>query len=730
MFQWLRAAAGLTPPPPATAGVFLGPHGVAVPQPTPEGPEGWYVKNVLAHVGVQRVIQAVGAIPWPVQELRGGLWVDAPEHPLARLLQYVNRRDNMYLLKVATAGTLLLRGNAYWQFAGEKPGGPPAALFTLPAHLTKPKPEGGFAYFPKGEGQEPIPYRDDEVLHFRQWNPTDPWFGLGDAAAADTELQQGWNAATLVNAILKAGGLQGIFTADRELDEAQEKRLLGWARKIVARFRGERVTVIGRNLKYEPIGQQVTDTLVKDVPDATRRAILAAFGCPPTMAGIGERASYAQAKVEAKVMYETIVLGLDLLMLATINTGDGLVSRFGDPARLRVWHTLDHITWLQEDLVTRVEAAAKFVSGFLGSVNEARAEFLNLGPRPGGDVILGPISTVVLQDAKGKSNTIEDVKASPPAPSPEGRGGTTSRRLPSPSGEGAGGEASLRRFGPEARLAIHRGYNGRRDREAAGLAKRIGGWYDDLGREVIAKLEAAADLKKDGRSAFGVRRSALTPNPEPRTPNPEPRAPNPSIRLRQPTVEALLFDVETSWAALEDIVAPVLVDLYARTGMAEMETVGAEISFDLNNPRAQALLEARGREMKTVAANAQDRARATLAEGLAEGETVTELTERMEEWMRAGREGYAENVARTETGIVMNEAAREADRQAGATGFEWLAIVDDRTRDSHADMDGVTRGLDESFDLNGTACEGPGDPALGAEDVCNCRCTTAAVFES
>jgi hypothetical protein len=102
----------------------------------------------------------------------------------------------------------------------------------------------------------------------------------------------------------------------------------------------------------------------------------------------------------------------------------------------------------------------------------------------------------------------------------------------------------------------------------------------------------------------------------------------------------------------------------------------------------------------------------------------------MEEWMRAGREGYAENVARTETGIVMNEAAREADRQAGATGLEWLAIDDGRSGDRHHErMDAKTRTWDESFDLNGTACEGPGDPALGAKDVCNCRCTTAAVFD-
>jgi len=44
-------------------------------------------------------------------------------------------------------------------------------------------------------------------------------------------------------------------------------------------------------------------------------------------------------------------------------------------------------------------------------------------------------------------------------------------------------------------------------------------------------------------------------------------------------------------------------------------------------------------------------------------------------------------------------------------------------------MDGVVVGIDASFDLDGVECDGPGDPALGPEDVCNCRCTIAPVIE-
>jgi hypothetical protein len=38
--------------------------------------------------------------------------------------------------------------------------------------------------------------------------------------------------------------------------------------------------------------------------------------------------------------------------------------------------------------------------------------------------------------------------------------------------------------------------------------------------------------------------------------------------------------------------------------------------------------------------------------------------------------------------------------------------------------------MDEPFEVDGHECDGPGDPALPPEEICNCRCTTAAVFGS
>lgn len=50
----------------------------------------------------------------------------------------------------------------------------------------------------------------------------------------------------------------------------------------------------------------------------------------------------------------------------------------------------------------------------------------------------------------------------------------------------------------------------------------------------------------------------------------------------------------------------------------------------------------------------------------------------------------------------------------------WMATLDNRTRDSHAALDGAEIALDEIFD-NG--CARPRDPNGAPAEVCNCRCS-------
>lgn len=87
--------------------------------------------------------------------------------------------------------------------------------------------------------------------------------------------------------------------------------------------------------------------------------------------------------------------------------------------------------------------------------------------------------------------------------------------------------------------------------------------------------------------------------------------------------------------------------------------------------------------------------------------------------------GRALLIARTETTSAAGGATLAGIREGGATKKGWLAVQDDRTRESHAAVDGEVVGVDDPFS-NGLLY--PGDNAAPPEEVCNCRCTLTPEF--
>ena len=83
----------------------------------------------------------------------------------------------------------------------------------------------------------------------------------------------------------------------------------------------------------------------------------------------------------------------------------------------------------------------------------------------------------------------------------------------------------------------------------------------------------------------------------------------------------------------------------------------------------------------------------------------------------------AMRITRTEGNRISNESAYDASMSAKDKGADvvksWDAALDKRTRDSHRQVDGEIRELDEKFS-NGLKY--PGDSAGGAAEVVNCRC--------
>ena len=97
--------------------------------------------------------------------------------------------------------------------------------------------------------------------------------------------------------------------------------------------------------------------------------------------------------------------------------------------------------------------------------------------------------------------------------------------------------------------------------------------------------------------------------------------------------------------------------------------------------------------------------------------------ERVEDYFANG--GTGEDIARiadTETHRIANTAALDTAKQAGATNKTWVTMLDDRVRETHDYLEGMTVGIDEDFyTYDGDHASAPGLFEL-AENNVNCRC--------
>jgi len=110
------------------------------------------------------------------------------------------------------------------------------------------------------------------------------------------------------------------------------------------------------------------------------------------------------------------------------------------------------------------------------------------------------------------------------------------------------------------------------------------------------------------------------------------------------------------------------------------------------------------------------RVKAALKDGIANEESIPDLAKRISELYDGFEGSRSTMIARSETIESFNRGSQAQAKEAGSTlDNMWIATMDDRTREEHAEMDGVTVPHDEEFDCaDGTTWPG---------DAVNCRCT-------
>lgn len=90
-------------------------------------------------------------------------------------------------------------------------------------------------------------------------------------------------------------------------------------------------------------------------------------------------------------------------------------------------------------------------------------------------------------------------------------------------------------------------------------------------------------------------------------------------------------------------------------------------------------------------------------------------------------EDRAKYLAENEANTLFNMQDFSDAKENGKRFKKWLAILDERTRPTHANADGQEQPLELPFDVGGFYMMFPKDDSLGApaSEIINCRCSVA-----
>jgi hypothetical protein len=120
--------------------------------------------------------------------------------------------------------------------------------------------------------------------------------------------------------------------------------------------------------------------------------------------------------------------------------------------------------------------------------------------------------------------------------------------------------------------------------------------------------------------------------------------------------------------------------------------------------------------------------RAELSRGISNGSSWNEIAGHIANGMNSPFNRAYNNairISRTEGHRIQQKSALDAQVAAKDSGAEvvkqWCATLDDATRETHQQLDGQIREVDEDFEVNGMTAPYPGGFGDPSED-CNCRC--------
>lgn len=687
-----------------------------------------YQKNVTVFRCVRMIATAAAGIKWEVyqndREMESG--------PVIDLLNQPNPMKGWASFFESVVAYHMISGNTYIEGAGPTPSAPPRELWSLRPDFMSivPNAMGGVGQYIFKTAQvekrwdvDPITGKS-KIHHIKMFHPTDIWYGMSPIQAVLLNVDQAnsanrWNLSLLQNMAQPSGILKvnstdanpgGMLTSEQRtiLQRSLEEKYSG--PKNVAR-----PMLLEGGMSWEQIGLSPKDMEWLEGKKVTAADICNAFGVPAQLLGFGQN-TYANYKEAKDAFYiDTIMPLMDIYEYELTK----YIRRwFGETYSLK--YDRDDIEALTD------KRQAKYASintlNFI-TQNEKRI-MAGFEEAEGWDVYL--IGNQLLESPDDLSFN----EPTPPDMNSEAEEGDDDGEEESSQENGNEEDSEEEVVGDDGEVKEWKNFNLLNSREKRTAWKRTNALRQRLERPFARSLEQ--DFEDLARA---LEKAAQGKE--------DPKLLEYSL---QKAIDAGMADISKTIArhlkfTVQDFGQRVFNE--AKSIGLVLETKASQKTWEqwadryIKRRTGDAITAIDGTTRKQVREVVKKLTAENIRDESADGsEEPVNFAKELRNTFSELTPARATMIARTETSMASNNATFEAAKALEIPGLkkEWVSVQDDRTRDggkdgndaNHLEMNGVRVELDEKFTVPPDAdMDGPGDPAGGAGQVINCRCTLA-----
>jgi len=667
-----------------------------------------YEKSLYVYACVKKIAQKVSAVDYTLLKVvnSNGDTKEVKSHPILDLLYSPNPNQTKKEFVDQWIHNKELTGeNFIWKVRNGS--NIPVEMYNLrPDKMTivYDKENNIVGYEFKVSNTSVTTFVPEDIIHDKNTNPSNPARGYSPIKSASARVQTEEYATAFQRDFFKRNARPDAIlkVKDYVREDTKEDIIDKWENKYMGTGKGSKLAILEAGLEYQQVAVSQREMDYIESLKATRDDILVAFQVPKPIVAITDQVNYANAKTATEIFLRDTILPEVLNIIEVLN--ERMVYTDFD-VRLQ----LDYVDFIAEDRELVLKEYEKGLTLNYLTINEVRMKE-GLEPIVGGWSIYMPMGMTPVggipqnKDLGGKVIEL-DAKAIKQI--------EDNFRNP---------KTKKVRVNKEARILFE---------EIENLTTKMAG---DIKKAIKAKAQAqAVELRrlfedKDARQAYyDAVNKKLDDKSKPFAEVIKDFMDKQETRVLEAFKEKKsitkdlggIIDKKKEAKLFSEISLPFLDEYFKQAGTEALASLAPAEDFNMSQAIKNSIAKRATFLGNSVMDTTIDKIANIISQGLDEGKGTAEIASNIRNVYAEIPAWRAEMIARTEATNANNDGLIEGYKQSGiATHKEWVATLDDRTRDEHIALNGEVVQVDQSFS-NG----------LQSPSEINCRCVIAPVLK-